>query len=53
MLKIGDQAPLFEADSTEGPIRLQDWIGKQPIVPLAGEVVRVRLAVAARLGRAA
>ncbi|TMV47754.1 peroxiredoxin [Paenibacillus mesophilus] len=32
MLKIGDPAPLFEADSTEGPIRLQDWLGKQPIV---------------------
>lgn len=32
MLKIGDQAPLFEAESTIGPIQLQDWIGKQPIV---------------------
>jgi len=26
-LKIGDMAPDFEADSTEGPIRFHDWIG--------------------------
>ena len=26
-LKIGDTAPDFEADSTEGPIRFHDWIG--------------------------
>jgi peroxiredoxin Q/BCP len=32
MLKVGDQAPLFEADSTEGLIRLDDFIGKQPVV---------------------
>ncbi|MEF3302654.1 peroxiredoxin [Paenibacillus sp. GYB003] len=32
MLQIGDQAPLFEADSTQGPVRLQDYIGKRPVV---------------------
>ncbi|AJY73381.1 peroxiredoxin [Paenibacillus beijingensis] len=32
MLRIGDQAPLFEANSTEGLIRLQDYIGRQPVV---------------------
>ena len=26
-LQIGDTAPDFEADSTEGPIRFHDWIG--------------------------
>lgn len=32
MLEVGEKAPLFEADSTKGRIRLQDYIGKQPIV---------------------
>ncbi|RKN85004.1 peroxiredoxin [Paenibacillus ginsengarvi] len=32
MLHIGDKAPLFEADSSQGKIRLQDYIGKQPVV---------------------
>ncbi|ULL14636.1 peroxiredoxin [Paenibacillus sp. H1-7] len=32
MLMIGEQAPAFEADSTLGPIRLNDYLGKQPIV---------------------
>jgi alkyl hydroperoxide reductase subunit AhpC len=27
MLKLGDTAPDFEADTTEGPIRFHDWIG--------------------------
>jgi alkyl hydroperoxide reductase subunit AhpC len=26
-LKLGDEAPDFEADTTEGPIRFHDWIG--------------------------
>ena len=26
-LRIGDEAPDFEADSTEGPIKFHDWIG--------------------------
>jgi alkyl hydroperoxide reductase subunit AhpC len=26
-LRIGDTAPDFEADSTEGPIKFHDWIG--------------------------
>ena len=26
-LKLGDTAPDFEADTTEGPIRFHDWIG--------------------------
>ncbi|WP_127532500.1 peroxiredoxin [Paenibacillus kobensis] len=32
MLPIGTQAPLFEADSTTGMIKLNNYIGKQPIV---------------------
>ena len=27
MLKLGDKAPDFEADTTEGPIKFHDWIG--------------------------
>ncbi|WP_199622093.1 peroxiredoxin [Paenibacillus alkalitolerans] len=32
MVKVGDQAPAFEADSTKGIIRLQDHLGKRPII---------------------
>lgn len=32
MLQPGTTAPLFDADSTQGRINLQDYIGKQPIV---------------------
>jgi alkyl hydroperoxide reductase subunit AhpC len=31
-LTIGDTAPDFEADSTEGPIRLHEWIGDSWVV---------------------
>ena len=27
MLKLGDTAPDFEADTTEGHIRFHDWLG--------------------------
>ncbi|NOU97956.1 redoxin domain-containing protein [Paenibacillus sp. LMG 31456] len=32
MLSIGQKAPSFEADSTQGSIKLQQYLGKQPIV---------------------
>lgn len=32
MLAVGAKAPLFEADSTQGTIRLADVIGKRPVV---------------------
>ncbi|MDF2668195.1 MAG: peroxiredoxin [Paenibacillus sp.] len=32
MLEVGQSAPLFEANSTFGTIKLSDYIGKQPIV---------------------
>jgi peroxiredoxin Q/BCP len=32
MLAIGAKAPLFEADSTMGKIRLADAVGKRPVV---------------------
>ncbi|ALS28976.1 peroxiredoxin [Paenibacillus sp. 32O-W] len=32
MLNVGAEAPLFEAESTKGNVRLADYIGKQPIV---------------------
>jgi thioredoxin-dependent peroxiredoxin len=32
MLEIGAKAPLFEAESTKGLIKLGDFIGKQPVV---------------------
>ncbi|WP_028547878.1 peroxiredoxin [Paenibacillus sp. UNC451MF] len=32
MLSIGLPAPAFEAESTLGPVRLSDSLGKQPIV---------------------
>ncbi|OXM84140.1 peroxiredoxin [Paenibacillus rigui] len=32
MLSVGQQAPSFEAVSTQGPIRLDDYLGRQPIV---------------------
>ena len=31
-LQLGDTAPDFEADSTEGPIRFHDWIGDSWVV---------------------
>ena len=31
-LKLGDTAPDFEADTTEGPIRFHDWIGDSWVV---------------------
>jgi peroxiredoxin Q/BCP len=32
MLSIGQKAPSFNAESTQGPIHLSDHLGKQPIV---------------------
>ena len=32
MLKPGTKAPLFTGESTQGPIRLEDYIGSRPIV---------------------
>lgn len=32
MLQIGDIAPAFEADSSQGLVRLQDYLGKRPVV---------------------
>lgn len=32
MLNIGDKAPVFEAESTQGTVRLEEMIGKRPIV---------------------
>lgn len=31
-LKVGEKAPLFEADSTQGTIRLADYHGKKHVV---------------------
>ncbi len=31
-VEVGDPAPLFEANSTQGPIRLADYQGKQNVV---------------------
>ena len=31
-LQVGDKAPLFEADSTQGIIRLADFKGKKHVV---------------------
>ncbi|MNI00794.1 putative peroxiredoxin bcp [compost metagenome] len=32
MITIGQAAPLFEAGSTQGTIKLKDYLGKQPVV---------------------
>jgi peroxiredoxin Q/BCP len=32
MLSLGQKAPSFEAESTQGLIRLDDYLGKQPVV---------------------
>ncbi|TDF95845.1 peroxiredoxin [Paenibacillus piri] len=32
MLSIGQQAPSFEAESTQGRVRLGEYFGKQPVV---------------------
>lgn len=32
VLEVGEQAPLFEADSTQGKIRLADYPGKRQVV---------------------
>lgn len=32
-LKLGDTAPDFEADSTQGKIRFHDWMEPQPLPP--------------------
>ncbi len=31
-LEVGEQAPLFEAMSTRGPVRLADFLGKKRVV---------------------
>jgi hypothetical protein len=30
--EVGEQAPLFEADSNQGTIRLADYLGKKQVV---------------------
>ena len=38
-LKLGDTAPDFEAETTEGPISFHDWIGDSlggPLLPPQG-----------------
>jgi len=31
-LSVGEKAPLFEAPSTHGTIRLADYLGKKPVI---------------------
>ncbi len=31
-VEVGDRAPLFETESTKGPLRLADYQGKQNVV---------------------
>lgn len=31
-LSVGEKAPLFEAPSTRGTIRLADYLGKKPVI---------------------
>lgn len=31
-VEVGDRAPLFETESTKGPVRLADYQGKQNVV---------------------
>jgi len=32
MLQVGEKAPLFQAESTKGTVRLQDYLGKQYVM---------------------
>jgi alkyl hydroperoxide reductase subunit AhpC len=48
-LQIGDTAPDFEAQTTEGPVHFHDWIGDSWAVVLSPKGLHTRLHHRARL----